>query len=259
MTRLSRREHGEITRSGSCRWTAPPVLGPVGPAARAGRPVQRHPRAVISRCTRRFTAIVFGVALSGIALSGIAVQADTLVMRNGNRVSGRLVAVRNGVIEFEEERGSQTRTVRVDQDDVRTIDFDRGGSGFDGGPSGDAGRPRGLRERELDVQARNAWTDTGISVRAGETVYFSADGRIRWGTDRRDGPAGENNSPRNANRPIPSRPAAALIGRIGNDAPFFIGDEKGGLRMRSSGQLFLGINDDVLEDNSGSFKVTVYH
>lgn len=218
----------------------------------------------MTRSSRRFTAIVFGVALSGIALSGIAVQADTLIMRNGNRLSGRLVAVRNGVIEFEEERGSRTRTVRVDQDDVRTIDFDRagsssGGSAYGGGPSGDTGRPRGLREREVDVQARNAWTDTAISVRAGETVYFSADGRIRWGTDRRDGPAGENNSPRNANRPIPSRPAAALIGRIGDDAPFFIGDEKGGLRMRSSGQLFLGINDDVLEDNSGSFKVTVYH
>ena len=41
----------ENTRSGSCRWTAPPVLGPVGPAARVGRPVQRHPRAVISQRT----------------------------------------------------------------------------------------------------------------------------------------------------------------------------------------------------------------
>ncbi len=29
--------------------------------------------------------------------------------------------------------------------------------------------------------------------------------------------------------------------------------------MRSSGQLFLGINDDYIEDNSGAFKVTVYH
>ena len=41
----------EITGSGSCRWTAPPVLGPVGPAARAGRPVQRHPRDVIGQRT----------------------------------------------------------------------------------------------------------------------------------------------------------------------------------------------------------------
>lgn len=188
----------------------------------------------------------------------VAALADTLIMRNGNRVTGRLVAVRNGVIEFEEERGSQTRTVRIDQDDVRTIELDRGGSESGGSLSG-GGRPRGLREKELDVTARTAWTDTGVSVRSGQTVYFSADGRIRWGNDRRDGPAGENNSPRNANRPIPSRPAAALIGRVGTEAPFFIGSDEEGIRMRSSGQLFLGVNDDVFEDNTGAFRVVVYY
>jgi hypothetical protein len=29
--------------------------------------------------------------------------------------------------------------------------------------------------------------------------------------------------------------------------------------MRESGRLFLGINDDVLADNSGNFRVTVYY
>ncbi len=59
-------------------------------------------------------------------------------------------------------------------------------------------------------------------------------------------------------RPIPSRPGAALIGRIGED-PFFIGDGGGPVRMRQSGRLYLGINDDYLADNSGHFRVTVYH
>jgi PA-IL-like protein len=204
----------------------------------------------------------------GLALSGAVLTADTLLMRNGSRVSGRLVGVRNGVVEFEEERGSQSRTVRVNQDDVRAIEFDGGGfgqgSGFGqgggfGNSNGDVGRPRGLRERELNVSARMPWTDTGISVRAGQMVYFDANGQVRWGSDRRDGPEGEDNSPRNPNRPIPSRPAAALIGRVGNDAPFFIGNDQNGIRMRSSGQLLLGINDDVFEDNTGAFRVTVFH
>ena len=55
-----------------------------------------------------------------------------------------------------------------------------------------------------------------------------------------------------------NRNAAALIGRIGNDL-FFIGDETGPMRMRSSGRLYLGVNDDVLTDNSGNFRVVVYY
>jgi hypothetical protein len=202
---------------------------------------------------RRASALlVFG----GVMLSGLAAIADTLVMRNGNRVAGRLVAIRNGVVEFEEERGLGTRLVRVDQDEVRAIEFD--GGSFDS-RGGGALRPRGMRERELDVSARTQWTDAGVNVRAGQTIYFESDGRVRWGSDRRDGPEGESNSPRNPNRPIPSRPAAGLIGRVGDDAPFFIGNDPNGIRARSSGPLFLGINDDVLDDNSGAFRVTVYY
>jgi hypothetical protein len=29
--------------------------------------------------------------------------------------------------------------------------------------------------------------------------------------------------------------------------------------MRSSGRLYLGVNDDFLADNSGNFRVTVYY
>jgi hypothetical protein len=189
------------------------------------------------------------------------ISADTLVMRNGNRISGRLIGLRDGVFEFEEDRGNRRRVVRVEQIDVRTIELDQDGPGaFDRGNNEPAvGRPRGLREREVNVTARTQWTDTGVNVRNGQTVFFEASGRIRWGRDRQDGPEGENNSPRNPSRPIPGRPAAALIGRVGDDAPFFIGTDTEGIRVRGSGTLFLGVNDETLDDNSGSFRVTVYY
>ena len=59
-------------------------------------------------------------------------------------------------------------------------------------------------------------------------------------------------------RAAPDRPAASLIGRIGdgNDV-FFIGGDPGPFRARAAGRLYLGINDDVLTDNSGSLRVTV--
>jgi hypothetical protein len=44
----------------------------------------------------------------------------------------------------------------------------------------------------------------------------------------------------------------------GNDV-FFIGEDTGAIRVRNSGRLYLGLNDDVLTDNRGSFRVTVYY
>jgi hypothetical protein len=209
------------------------------------------------------------VAMAVALLSAPSVLlADTLVLRNGRRVEGMLTNANRREIEFEDQTG---RTVRVPRAEVVRVEFDDNDrSGFDQGrddrdrdnrnrddvSSGDI--PRGMREREVNVTAREPWSDTGVEVRAGQAIYFRASGETRWGGNRRDGAAGERNSPRNANRPLPDRPAAALIGRIGggNDV-FFIGDDQGPYRARSSGRLYLGINDDVFTDNSGSLRVTV--
>ena len=185
-------------------------------------------------------------------------QADVLYLRNGQRISGEVVGMRNGTIEFEERRSfGSGRTLRFDRDEVDRIEFEnnRHGGNYNNYAGG---RPSGMREKQTIVSADVAWNDTGIDVRAGQTVYFEATGQVRWGKDRRDGPEGERNSPNNPNRPMGNRNAAALIGKIGNDM-FFIGDETGPVRMRSSGRLYLGINDDVLTDNSGNFRVVIYY
>jgi hypothetical protein len=192
-----------------------------------------------------------------LLLLPVTLQADTLIMRDGSRVTGELIAIRNGQIEFENRAG---RTLRIDRDEVERIEFDnrRFGGGNNNSSNLDGGRPSGMRERQTIVSADVAWNDTGVDVRAGQMVYFEAQGRVRWGRDRQDGPAGERNSPSNPNRPMGNRNAAALIGKIGDDM-FFIGDETGPIRMRSAGRLHLGVNDDVLTDNSGNFRVVVYY
>jgi len=193
----------------------------------------------------------------------VSLKADTLYLRNGQRVEGELIGFRNGQIEFEERRGfGGTRALRFDRDEVDRIDFQntRYSNNNNNSSSNNlaGGRPTGMRERQVVVSADVGWNDAGIDVRAGQTVYFEAQGRVRWGRDRQDGPAGERNSPSNPNRPMGNRNAAALIGKIGNDM-FFIGDETGPVRMRTAGRLYLGVNDDVLTDNSGNFRVVVYY
>jgi len=206
---------------------------------------------------RRLFWIASGVTCA-LGIWTAVVSADTLIMRNGTRISGRLVGLRDGVFEFEEDRGLRRgRVIKVEQADVRTVELDQDGPGAIVGEQ--AGRPGGLREREVTVSSRNAWTDAGVQVRSGQMLYFEASGKIRWGANRQDGPDGESSSPRNPNRPIPTRPAAALIGRVGDDAPFYIGSDTNGIRVRGNGTLFLGVNDDSFEDNQGSFRVTVYY
>ena len=202
-------------------------------------------------------------ALLGCTLAVAAVallSADTLVLRDGRRITGDLIAVRNGTIEFQERGVSNSRLIRLSRDEVRRIEIDEDGVSDDrpgpgrsgGGPSGGTG------EREVTVAANVAWTGTGIDIRAGQMVSFRSRGEVIWGPGRKDGPQGERNSEYNAQRPIPDRPAAALIGKVGRGAnAFFIGDQEEPVRMRESGRLFLGINDDYLLDNRGSFGVTI--
>jgi len=220
----------------------------------------------------RDTLLAMGVWCAWLS---VAASADTLVLRDGRRVEGELIAVRDGMIEFEAQRGFGGRErLRLDREDVMRVEFedrraardlaDRERMDRERGDRGRADsyegrRPSGLRERDVSVDAWVAWKDSGVEVRAGQMVYFSASGQVRWGPGRQDGPAGERNSPRNEGRPMPSRQAAALIGRIGESRDaFLIGDETGPIRMPASGRLFLGVNDDYLQDNSGSFRVTVF-
>ena len=202
-----------------------------------------------------------------ICLAPASLVADVLILRNGERVEGDLIAVRSGVIEFQQRRGNDARTVRVNRDEVVRIeldDFDDGRENVGNSRSPGYGRlpdggRSGMRERVVVVSANIDWTDTGIDVRAGQTIFIEATGEVRWGRGRQDGAEGESNSPYNAARPIPNRPAGALIGKVGtrSDDAFFIGNDRGGTRVRSSGRLYLGINDEYLQDNADSFRVVI--
>jgi hypothetical protein len=197
-------------------------------------------------------------ALALALVPAALLQADTLVFRDGRRVDGELVGITSGTIEFRERRGS--RVLRVERDEVRTIELDAAvfGRPYDDEPRP---RPRGLREREVVVPANTPFVDAGIDVREGQSVYFEALGDIYWRKSRKDGPGGAFDMPYNAKLPMPRRPLASLIGKVGEGSTelFFIGDERGPVRLRTSGRLFLGINDDYFEDNRGNFRVAVFY
>jgi hypothetical protein len=110
------------------------------------------------------------------------------------------------------------------------------------------------------VSARQVWTSTGIVVERGETVRFATTGQIQLSADGEDiaTPAGSKLGRRAApGAPIPDTLAGALIGRIGTDGrPFGIGDQRT-VPMPAAGILFLGVNDDSVNDNRGEFRVEI--
>src|SRR6185295_6383912 len=116
------------------------------------------------------------------------------------------------------------------------------------------------------VDSQQAWTDTGLTVNQGDQVTFLASGRIQVGQAGQatpDGSTSDQSGNRRGSRrdtqgyPSPAAPAGALLGKIGNSAPFGIGTQKQPLSMPASGRLMLGINDNDFSDNSGVFTVVV--
>lgn len=116
----------------------------------------------------------------------------------------------------------------------------------------------------VDVPVNQAWTRTGIFLNPGSTVLLEARGLVEAvpASDTRAAfhrvpPEGRRERLRNT--PQPLLPALGLLARIGQGpvmdagarAEFPVGDPYG------SGELQLGINDDHVADNTGSWNVRV--
>ena len=108
------------------------------------------------------------------------------------------------------------------------------------------------------VNAQQRWTDTGITVRAGDVVTFNVTGTITMSDDAGDTAnwAGSTRGRTAPDAPVLGQKAGGLLARIGWSGPAFIGG-RGTWTAPVTGRLYLGVNDDHLPDNRGEFQVTV--
>ena len=182
-----------------------------------------------------------------------------IVMRDGTSQLGRFVNMIGGdTLIWENQSGQRQHfairdvsRVYLNPQSARTV-FNYNGSPAAVGTAGLA-----LQGRTITVDARRAWTDTGITVAQGDRVVFQASGEIQFGRSAGQTATPDGGNDRRANYPDPTVPVGALIGKIGNGAPFAIGTQMQPLPMSASGRLMLGVNDNELGDNSGVFTVIV--
>jgi len=126
-------------------------------------------------------------------------------------------------------------------------------------------RNRTPQEVTISVPGTSRGTDTGIDVRSGDQITFTASGTIIAG--RRTGQVGPEGGRISgfgaivATKPVPNAGPGALIGYIrtpdGQQTQAFLIGSQLAFTVPVDGRLYLAINDDDYSDNGGSFSVRI--
>lgn len=198
-------------------------------------------------------------------LSNLALRADRLTTVNRQEYEGKMEAYKFGTIYFNVYKfGKMYRTERFLASEVWKIEFNEPREkGLDSSFEMEAiykKLRRGKRAFKITLNAATRWVDTGINVRIGQEILFSAGGSIYIDKSTQVFQDGQMPLNVNAGKPLPNQPTGAIIARVGTRAePFYVGADKVPFQMAQKGNLFLGINDFEFSDNSGSFEVTIYY
>jgi hypothetical protein len=116
----------------------------------------------------------------------------------------------------------------------------------------------------LHVPATEIWYNTALQIQYYQSIIFTASGTISTYTGQ---PLGDIPGPEGGSACgmldgssclLDGAPYGALIGKIGNGIPFFIGSTRW-MTAPQGGTLYLAVNDNYIyyEDNSGAYIVTI--
>ena len=115
-------------------------------------------------------------------------------------------------------------------------------------------------QQQVSIILTEAPLDTGISITQGQSVTIRASGVMNWftGSCNNECLSAPNGEACPYTMYAPSLPCWSLIGRIGNGAPFEVGDYLQ-ITNAPAGELYLGVNDNPEDylDNTGSWIATI--
>ncbi len=176
---------------------------------------------------------------------------QVVMLRNGQAIEGRLSDV-GGTNPLRITVNTPSGNRNFSSNDIAQIFLATPPGAAAVGTAGSSiGATTGVR-----VDGNQAWVDSGVDVARGDRIAFNASGDIMVAPGASSG-VGGTPALRSPGYPVPNAMAGALIGRVGNSAPFLIGSNNQPIVMPADGRLMLGVNDDGFGDNTGSFSVTI--
>jgi hypothetical protein len=231
------------------------------------------------------------LAFSIIALLSIAAFADTIRLKDGSLIKGRITGFSGGKFTVAIGEGSRRREMTFSASEIESIEFERGDSvdrnvGYThtsvpvndtkvvqepasvktqpksepiatNDPMRSVIKPIVINVNVLADNTANGWTNSGWVVKKGQHIRITADGEVSLGRGQKTSASGQY-SLEDSKKLLKSVPTGALIAVIGDDNNDFIyiGADREFVATRD-GTLFLGLNEGNLDDNSGSFKVKI--
>lgn len=234
-----------------------------------------------------------GLCLLLTAVMSAGVLADTIRLKNGSIIKGKITKFSGGKFTVEVGEGPRKREMAFAASEVESVVFEDRPSppqmsvpkrtnntnppaansantqpprvvltGNNGRPNPASGSASPAKPIEWQVRVTadgtaNGWTNTGWVVRKGQRIRITGEGRVSLGRGNMTTAAGLSNV-RDDQKLLPNVPTGALIAVIGDDNNdfIFIGSSREFTATRD-GALFLGINEGNLDDNSGFFNVKV--
>lgn len=233
------------------------------------------------------------VILVCISFSAALVNADTIKLKNGSVIKGKVITFNDREFTVYLDVGTSSKRTSsrlvLAVDDVESIQFDGSDVTISSYPNSNEPRetvppaPKEpvktqataptfsntpapsqpttqgdapLSDKTVSVVAAADWTSSEIRVKKGQRVSINASGQIELGSGRRTGPEGTNIT--DPKKLIANTPTGALIAVIGDDNDDFItiGPQSSFVADRE-GILFLSVNEANLRDNAGSYTARI--
>jgi len=231
------------------------------------------------------------VCLAVVSLIGSAALADTVKLRDGSVLKGKVVSYTQRKFTIEVSIGGAISQHVIPVEEVESVEFDQSDVGAisraepvsasqPSAPPSRAGIPRDnspevatpdpgpppsddnagalpvIAEKTVSVAAAADWTSTEIRVQRGQRIVISASGEVDLGDNQRTGPEGLSLA--DSRKLVATRPTGALIAVVGDDNDDFVFVGKATEFVSPhNGILFLSVNEGNLKDNTGAFVARV--
>jgi hypothetical protein len=225
-------------------------------------------------------------SLALIAALGSVSFADTVRLKDGSIIKGKIVSFGGGKFKVAVGDGARRRELTYSAGEVESIAFDsespieatdRNASysppvqqstvipvkntktETEQPPARTSGKmpPITWSIKVLADNTANGWTNSGWVVRKGQRIRITGEGKVSLGRGNNSTPSGvpSLNDDQKLLKNVATGALIAVIGDDNNDF-IYIGSDREFVATRD-GALFLGVNEGYLEDNSGAFNVKI--